>query len=105
VEGQWKIWRNIRRFLLINIVGLFSVQTANISDKLTAGPGIEKAPVITGKGRMIINKMLWFLPVLFLCGGCATTFTHPSKGPDEFERDRAACERVSRQKLAAKGIT
>ena len=56
-------------------------------------------------GVVMMRRALWLIPVLLLCGSCTTTFTHESKGPDDFERDRAACERISKQKLAKKGIT
>jgi hypothetical protein len=53
-----------------------------------------------------MNKRVWWLfPALLLLGGCATTYTHPTKGPDAFERDRVACERVARKTLAARGVT
>ena len=51
------------------------------------------------------KRVWWLLPVLLLLGSCATTYTHPTKGPSQFERDRAACESIARKTLAAKGVT
>ncbi len=47
----------------------------------------------------------WLLPAFFLLANCTTTYTHPTKGTAQFERDRAECERIARKKLAARGIT
>jgi len=50
-------------------------------------------------------KTLLLVPlVLFLAGGCATTYNHPAKTPAEFEQDRVECEQIARQSLAARGI-
>ena len=51
------------------------------------------------------KRVWWLLPALLLLGSCATTYTHPTKGPSQFERDRAACESIARKTLAAKGVT
>ncbi len=50
-------------------------------------------------------RLGWVFFALLLLGSCTTTYTHPTKGTAQFERDRAECERIARQKLAAKGIT
>jgi hypothetical protein len=47
----------------------------------------------------------WLLLFLFFLGGCATTYTHPTKNVSQFEQDRAACERTAKKTLAAKGVT
>jgi hypothetical protein len=53
-----------------------------------------------------MNKKAWWLfPALLLFGSCATTYTHSTKGPGDFERDRVACEYTARKTLAAKGVT
>ncbi len=52
-----------------------------------------------------MKKILWLIPLALLCAGCPRTYTHTSRNSIDFERDYAACERVSRQKLAAKGIS
>jgi len=53
-----------------------------------------------------MNRKRWLLfPVLLLLGGCATTYTHATKSPSQFERDRVECERMAQKKLAAKGVT
>jgi hypothetical protein len=51
------------------------------------------------------KKILWLFPALILLGSCTTTYTHPTKGTSQFERDRAACESTARKKLAARGVT
>jgi len=56
-------------------------------------------------GETMSKRVRWLLPVLLLLGSCATTYTHPTKGPSQFERDRAACESIARKTLAAKGVT
>jgi hypothetical protein len=51
------------------------------------------------------KKVWWLFPALLLLASCTTTYTHPTKGPGQFERDRAECERIARKTLAARGIT
>jgi hypothetical protein len=41
---------------------------------------------------------------MFLLGGCATTYTHPTKSAKDFERDKQQCELIAKKALAAKGI-
>ncbi|MBP8745872.1 MAG: hypothetical protein KBH86_12205 [Syntrophorhabdus sp.] len=48
-----------------------------------------------------------FLPAFILLMfvlGCTAVYNHPTKGPQEFEKDRLECEHVARQTLAARGI-
>ena len=40
--------------------------------------------------------------LLFLCA-CGTTYTHPSKSPQDFDRDKAVCEQEAKKVLAKKG--
>lgn len=49
---------------------------------------------------------LALLPILFLfiLGGCATTYRHPTKDVSAFEKDRQACEVIAKKTLASKGI-
>jgi PBP1b-binding outer membrane lipoprotein LpoB len=37
-------------------------------------------------------------------GGCTTTYYHATKGPADYAQDRAECEQIARQSLAAQGI-
>lgn len=41
---------------------------------------------------------------LFLLGGCAATYTHPTKSTADFERDRRECEELARKTLVAKNL-
>lgn len=56
-------------------------------------------------GEAMSKRVWWLLPALLLLGSCATIYTHPTKGPSQFERDRVACESIARKTLAAKGVT
>lgn len=57
------------------------------------------------KDREGVMKSLLLLPVLlFLVGGCTTTYTHPAKSPMELEQDRLECEQIAQQSLAARGF-
>ena len=57
------------------------------------------------KDREGIMKSLLLLPfLLFLVGGCTTTYNHPAKSPMEFDQDRLECEQIARQSLAARGV-
>jgi len=51
------------------------------------------------------TRLWWVFLALLLLGGCATTYTHPTKSVSQFEQDRAACERTAKKTLAAKGVT
>ena len=51
-----------------------------------------------------MKKLFLLIIVLSLCGGCATTYRHPTKDAGTFEKDRQACERIAKKNLAAKGI-
>ena len=51
------------------------------------------------------KRVWWLFTALLLLGSCATTYTHPAKGGNQFERDRVACERTARKTLAAQGVT
>ncbi len=46
------------------------------------------------------------LALLLLCmlGGCAATYTHPTKSTQDFDRDKQECERIAKKTLVAKGI-
>jgi hypothetical protein len=52
---------------------------------------------------MMKPTVLLFL-FLFILGGCATTYRHPTKDGSAFEKDRLACERIAKKTLAAKGV-
>jgi len=57
------------------------------------------------KDREGIMKSMLLLPfLLFLVGGCTTTYNHPAKSPIEFDQDRLECEQIARQSLAARGV-
>ena len=49
-----------------------------------------------------MKAALCTLVFLFLLGGCATTYTHPTKGTQEFELDRQECEAMARKALGKK---
>lgn len=51
-----------------------------------------------------MKTLLLVLTLLMFAVGCATTYDHPSKGAQEFERDKLECERFARQSLAARGM-
>ena len=40
---------------------------------------------------------------LLLLTACGTTYTHPTKSLQDFDRDRAACEQEAKKVLAKKG--
>ncbi len=52
-----------------------------------------------------MKRILWLIPLALLCAGCPRTYIHASRNSIDFERDYATCERISRQKLAKKGVT
>ena len=41
--------------------------------------------------------------LLFALAACGTTYTHPTKSLQDFDRDRAACEQEAKKTLAKKG--
>jgi uncharacterized protein YceK len=51
-----------------------------------------------------MKTLLPVLIVLMLVMGCTTIYNHPTKSPQEFEKDRVECEHVARQTLASRGI-
>ena len=53
----------------------------------------------------MIKPILLLFLILILLGGCTTTYTHPSKGANDFDRDKESCELAARKTLAAQGIT
>jgi hypothetical protein len=52
----------------------------------------------------MMKPTVWLLLFLFLLGGCAITYTHPTKSLNDFEKDKRECELIARKTLAAKGI-
>ena len=42
-------------------------------------------------------KRLGFLFIILLLQGCQTIYTHPSKGPEDFTRDKYECEQIATQ--------
>jgi hypothetical protein len=52
----------------------------------------------------MMKPTLWLLLLLFLLGGCAITYTHPTKSAKDFEKDKQACELIAKKALVAKGI-
>jgi hypothetical protein len=52
----------------------------------------------------MMKPILWLLLFLFLLGGCAITYTHPTKSAKDFEKDKQACELIAKKALVAKGI-
>ena len=40
---------------------------------------------------------------LFLLASCVTTYTHPTKSLQDFDRDKATCEEEAKRALAKKG--
>jgi PBP1b-binding outer membrane lipoprotein LpoB len=51
-----------------------------------------------------MKTLLLVTILIFLAAGCATTYTHPTKSPSEFEKDRLECEQVAIKSLAARGV-
>lgn len=52
----------------------------------------------------IMKTLLSVLILVMFLLGCTTVYNHPTKGPQEFEKDRLECEHVAKQILAARGI-
>jgi hypothetical protein len=55
------------------------------------------------EGEMM-KPTLWLFLLLFLLGGCAITYTHPTKSAKDFEKDQRECELIAKKALVAKGI-
>lgn len=41
---------------------------------------------------------------MLLIAGCTTTYNHPTRSAAQFEQDRAECEQIVIQAMAAQGI-
>ncbi len=52
----------------------------------------------------IMKTLLSVVILLIFLLGCTTVYNHPTKGPQEFEKDRLECEHVAKQILAARGV-
>lgn len=63
---------------------------------------IERERERTEGDRM--KRIVWLLLVLFLLGGCAATYMHPTKSTADFDRDQKECEQAARKTLVAKNI-
>ncbi len=48
-------------------------------------------------------KAVFIACALFLLAACGTTYTHPTKNLQDFDRDKAACEQEAKKTLAKKG--
>ena len=48
-------------------------------------------------------RLLLAASALLLVTACGTTYTHPTKSLQEFDRDKAACEQEAKKVLAKKG--
>ena len=48
-------------------------------------------------------RLLLAAGALLLVTACGTTYTHPTKSLQEFDRDKAACEQEAKKVLAKKG--
>jgi hypothetical protein len=48
-------------------------------------------------------KFVLALSALLLAAACGTTYTHPTKSLQDFDRDRAACEQEAKKVLTKKG--
>lgn len=51
-----------------------------------------------------MKRIVWLLLFLFFLGGCAATYTHPTKSTADFERDQKECDQLARKTLVAKKI-
>ena len=51
-----------------------------------------------------MRHTIWVLLFLFLLGGCAATYMHPTKSTADFERDQKECDQLARKTLVAKKI-
>ncbi|MGD9578461.1 MAG: hypothetical protein AB7Y74_09435 [Syntrophorhabdus sp.] len=51
-----------------------------------------------------MKTLLSVVILLIFLLGCTTVYNHPTKGPQEFEKDRLECEHVAKQILAARGV-
>ncbi len=57
------------------------------------------------RSNEMIKPVFWSFLVLLVLGGCTTTYTHSTKGINDFERDKESCELAARKTLAKQGIT
>lgn len=48
-------------------------------------------------------KMALLACALFFLAACGTTYTHPTKSLQDFDRDKATCEKEAKKVLAKKG--
>ena len=48
-------------------------------------------------------RLFLIVCALFFLAGCGTTYTHPTKSLQDFDRDKAACEADAKKVLAKKG--
>jgi hypothetical protein len=48
-------------------------------------------------------RLLLAVCALLLAAACGTTYTHPTKSLQDFDRDKAACEQEAKTVLAKKG--
>jgi hypothetical protein len=53
----------------------------------------------------MIKRAFWLLFLAVLLAACATTYRHPTKTANDFEKDRQECQLIARKALAAKGVT
>ena len=49
-------------------------------------------------------KLLLAAGAFLLVTACGTTYTHPTKSLQDFDRDRAVCEKEARKTLAKKNL-
>ena len=57
----------------------------------------------TGPGKEKLMKMAFVAGALLLLAACGTTYTHPTKSLQDFDRDKATCEEEAKKALAKKG--
>ncbi len=48
-------------------------------------------------------KTFLIVGALLFLAACGTTYTHPTKSLQDFDRDKAACEQEAKKTLAKKG--
>jgi hypothetical protein len=66
---------------------------------------MEGCPENPYSGGVMIRPAVWVLLLPLVLGGCAVTYTHPTKSSYDLERDRKECELAARKQLAAQGVT
>ena len=49
-------------------------------------------------------KLVVAFSLLLFSTACGTTYTHPTKSLQDFDRDRAACEAEAKKTLTKKGL-